>query len=142
MKRPTMYVAAGLAVVLLAVAALILPIEREEIEVQQMGQFVVLQWSAVEGAKFYELQGRAGDGEWSTFRLVVDPEIGVPTPPGVAQYRVRAWTKDGPRAWSHPTRYIFFVPEPKPADPPAPEGSTLLWTEGDLVLVIPCLERI
>jgi hypothetical protein len=118
------YAVAFCMVVALAAAALVVPsLERPvfEIEVQQQGPLVLLTWEdpGEYAAEFYEIQGRQFENDWETFAIVPTARMGTAVPPGVTQFRVRAWTLDGPGRWSSPTELVFFVPLPAP--PPAPE---------------------
>lgn len=102
-----------------------------EIQAQQQGPLVLLTWEVQQGAVIYQVQGRMFDGDWSTIGLLPAPLMRTALPPGVASFRVRAWTEDGPGAWSKPSEFLIFLPTSAPAPaPPEPRrdgAMNLLW---------------
>ena len=113
------------AIMLLAALVLIFPpleSSQYDIDVLQRGPFVQLSWDVQQGAVLYEIQGRLFENDWETFAIMESPLLRTALPPGVAQFRVRAWTESGPGAWSNPTELLIFIPTPAPRIPaPDPE---------------------
>lgn len=90
------------------------------IKVVHIGPLAMLLWEAQEGGDVYEVAGRMFDGEWSTILIVGAERARVQVPLGIASYRVRPWTTEGPGRWSEPSEFIIrqvMPPEPPRQDP-------------------------
>lgn len=87
------------------------------IEYQQANERLILAWDD-QDAVLYEIQARQFTGDWHTIAWTRGTWVGMTTPLGVSQMRLRAWDIDGPRRWCRPTDFLFvFQVTPPPAEP-------------------------
>lgn len=125
--REKIAIGAAVVLALLACASFLmdeLSHDNYTLEVIRIGPTAMLLWEA-QGGDVYEVQGRMFDGDWSTIMISGTPRARVQIPLGIASYRVRPWTMDGPGQWSEPTRFMIRENVPAPIAPPQQDPRTL-----------------
>jgi hypothetical protein len=114
------YWIAGAIIVTMAVAILTSVPCAPKLEVWSVGPITCAKWEPVDGARAYQIQGKLnGEGDWQTVAVTWGgTNISWPSIPGMMEYRIRAWSDDGPGRWSC-AHLVFFLPQPMVPEKPS-----------------------